>query len=62
MAWLLAIGYVLDLADQGFRRDLVDNALAVVRIKIAEQVTGLPQSKPESLIEDYADGGDWKQL
>ena len=62
VAWLLAIGYVLDLADQGFRRDLVANALAVVRIKIAEQVTGLPQSKPESLIEDYADGGDWKQL
>jgi len=62
VAWLLSIGYVLDLADHGFRRDLIDNAIAVVRLKIAEQAIGLSQSKPRSLIEDYVDGGDWKRL
>ena len=62
VAWLLSIGYVLDMGDHGFRQDLVDNAITVVRLKIAEQVTGLSQSKPGTLIEEYADGGDWKKL
>lgn len=62
VAWLISIGYVLELADQGFRQDLIDNAIAVVRTKIAEQISGMGQSKSPLLVEDHIDGGDWKQL
>ncbi|MBU2644129.1 acyl-CoA/acyl-ACP dehydrogenase [bacterium] len=62
VAWLISIGYVLDLTGQQFRQDLIDNAVAVVRTRIAEQVSGLKQPNPVSLVADYANGSDWKQV
>ncbi len=61
ISWLISIGYVLDLADQGFRQDLIENAIAVVHTRIAEQLSGIRQAESPPPIKDYADGSDWKQ-
>ena len=62
VSWLVSIGYVIDLAEHGFRNDLIENAITVVRTRIAEQLTGLQQTNTAALVDDYGTGGDWKLL
>ena len=53
---------VLKLGDRGFREDLINNGLAMLRYEI----TGLLSSyQTESLalaVDDYQDGGSWLPL
>jgi alkylation response protein AidB-like acyl-CoA dehydrogenase len=62
VARLITTGFVLELLEAGFRKDLVNNAIQVVGNTIAELVANLPGRQSINVIEDYLEQGDWKFL
>jgi acyl-CoA dehydrogenase len=61
-AWAIAIQLVTELASQGFRTDLIENAIQITSETMAELATGIQQGQQVLLVEGYQEGGDWKQL
>ncbi len=59
---LITAEFVLDMANAGFRKDLIDNALQVIRHTIAELTSSFTHLQPVSIVEDYLEGGDWKNV
>jgi len=60
IARLITTEFTFELAEAGFRSDLIDNAIQVVGNTIAEQVSSFTQLTPIQVIEVYRDGSDWK--
>jgi len=60
IARLITTEFTFELAEAGFRSDLIDNAIQVVGNTIAEQVSSVTQPRPIQVIEVYRDGSDWK--
>lgn len=59
---LITTEFILNLSNAGFRQDLVDHAIQVVRTFLAGQLASFQQSTPLTVIEDYQTGADWKRL
>jgi len=62
VARLITAEFVFDLGEAGFRTDLVNNAIHIVRNTIAEQVSSITYLEQIQVVEGYGAGGDWKLL
>lgn len=56
---VVCAGYVLDLQEKGFRRDLVENCIATVRHEVSALVNSFQFDSTTGVIEDYAEESAW---
>ncbi len=56
---LISVGYVLELQDKGFRKDLVDNCISMVKQEVAALITSFQYDNSVQVIDDYSEGSSW---
>jgi hypothetical protein len=59
---IISMNQVLDLAQKGFRKDLIEGALIMLRQDIATLMAGFSFDDKSSVIEDYQEKSDWIQF
>ena len=59
IARLITAEFTFDLAEAGFRKDLIDNAIGVLGNTLRQQVSSFNQFRSITVIEEYQDGSDW---
>ncbi|QMU29623.1 acyl-CoA dehydrogenase family protein [Adhaeribacter radiodurans] len=59
---VVAVGYVLKLAEKGFQKDLIDNCIISVRQEIAGLVSGFNSDNSIKVITDFAENSSWLNL
>jgi len=59
LARVISIAYVLQLAEKGFRPDLVDNCIVSVKQEIVALVAAFNLSNNGQVIPDYAENSSW---
>lgn len=56
---IVCVGYVLELKEKGFRKDLVDNCIATVRHEVSSLVNSFQFDSTTGVIEDYSEESSW---
>lgn len=56
---IISMQMVIDLGDRGYRRDLIDNAVAILRRDVRRLLCSFADSAESTVVEDYRDGGSW---
>ena len=56
---LISMNQVLDLAHKGFREDLIEGAVAMLKQDISKLMAGFSFNNKSSLIEDYQENSHW---
>lgn len=59
---MVSMEFTLNLGDQGFNRDLIDNAVEVLREEIQVLLTGFNTPADTILVEDLDDNSSWFKL
>ena len=59
IARLITLEFTFDLAEAGFRQDLIDNAIGVVGNLLRQQVSAFTHFRFVNVIEEYQEGSDW---
>lgn len=59
IARLITAEFTFDLAEVGFRKDLIDNAIGVVGNSLCQQASSFTHFRSINVIEEYQDGSDW---
>lgn len=59
---IVTAGFVIDLEDKGFRKDLIDNCLISLQQDISNLINSFNSNKGISSIEDYQQGSSWLEL
>ena len=59
---IICAGYVIDLANKGFRADLADNCITSVRQEVAALVCSFKFSNTVNIIEDYTGNSSWMEF
>lgn len=62
VARVVSVGYVLELGNQGFRKDLVDNCITMVQQEISGLLSYFHFDNSVKVIEDYAMDSAWAQF
>lgn len=62
IARVVSVGYVLDMGNAGFRKDLIDNCITMVQQEIAGLMSVFHFENPVRVIEDYATDSSWSKL
>jgi alkylation response protein AidB-like acyl-CoA dehydrogenase len=58
----VTMGMVLKLGDRGFREDLINNGLAMLRYEITGLLSSYQAGSLGLAVDDYQDGGSWLPL
>lgn len=56
---IVCIGHVLDLQEKGFRKDLVDNSIKLVKQEISALFASFHFDNTADLVEDYQENSSW---
>ncbi len=56
---IITMQMVIDLADRGFRRDLINNCLAIMRRDVNALFSSFTDPAAAGVVEDYCDGSSW---
>ena len=56
---VVCIGYVLDLQEKGFRKDLVDNCIAMVKQEVSALISSFHFDNSTGVIVDYQENSSW---
>jgi alkylation response protein AidB-like acyl-CoA dehydrogenase len=56
---IISMQMVLDLGDRGYRRDLIDNCLAMMRREVNLVLTSFSDSADATVVEEYQEGSAW---
>ena len=56
---IVCIGHVLDLQEKGFRKDLVDNSIKLVKQEISALFASFHFDNTTDLVEDYQENSSW---
>ena len=56
------LGYVLDLGEKGFRKDLIDNCISIVKQEISALVSSFKFDNSVKVVEDYSEESPWLQF
>ena len=56
---VVSVGYVLELAEKGFRQDLVDNCIVLVRQEVTALVSSYKFDNQAQVITDFSEGSSW---
>lgn len=59
---IISIGYVLELQEKGFRKDLVDNCISMVRQEVSALITSFHFDNSVNVVIDYADDSSWLEF
>ena len=59
LARIVCVGYVLELADKGYRQDLVDNSIEMVKQEVATLFASFHFDSITNVIEDYQEKSSW---
>ena len=59
LGYTISLNYVLALAEKGFRKDLIENAIAILQQVISKHMTDFSSSNKSNVVEDYQDNSDW---
>ena len=59
IARIVSVGYVLELQNKGFRKDLVDNCITMVQQEISGLFSYFHFENTVKVIEDYSDNSAW---
>ena len=59
---IISMNQVLDLAQKGFRQDLIEGAIIMLRQDISKLMAGFTFDDKSSVIEDYQEKSDWIQF
>ena len=50
---------VIDLGDRGFRKDLIDNCLAMMKREVTALLTSFSDGATPTVVEDYEAESSW---
>ena len=56
---IVSLGYVLELQEKGFRKDLVDNCINTVKLEVATLIGSFHFDNTVQVIEDYTENSSW---
>lgn len=56
---IVCIGYVLDLEEKGYRKDLIDNSINLVKQEISALFASFHFDNSTNLVEDYQENSSW---
>jgi len=59
---IISMNQVLDLAEKGFRKDLIEGAITMLQQDISKLMAGFSFDNKVSVIEDYQENSDWIQF
>ena len=59
---IISMNQVIELADKGFRKDLVENSINILQRDISKLMAGFSTSTTAHVVEDYEEGGSWMSL
>lgn len=59
IARIVCIGYVLELQDKGFRKDMVENSITMVQQEVAALFCSFHFDNSVKVIEDYSEDSSW---
>lgn len=59
LARVISVGYVRDLYEKGFRKDLVDNCITTVQQEVAALVSTFKFANSNKVIYDYEENSSW---
>lgn len=59
---IVSIGYVLELQEKGFRNDLVDNCISMVKQEVSALISSFHFDNPVSVVEDYPTDSSWLEF
>ncbi len=61
IARIFSMGFVLNLGDLGFRSELIDGAMAMLRQEVGAIMESYKFSNTSGVVEDYRENGGWLQ-
>jgi len=56
---VICTGYVLDMLDKGFRKDLIENCINSIKMDIAHLASNLSLDNRTEVVYDYAENSNW---
>ncbi len=56
---IISIGYVLDLEDKGFRKDLVDNCVTLVKQEVLSLMAAFNSDNIVKVVDGYTENSSW---
>src|SRR5690554_930179 len=59
---IISLNQVLDLSQKGFRKDLVEDAITLLRQDVSKLMAGFSFKDKRSVIEDYQENSNWIQF
>lgn len=59
---MVSMEFTLKLGDQGFNKELIDNAVEVLQEEITSILSGFKRSSDADLVEDYMENSSWFNL
>lgn len=59
LARIVCVGFVLELGDKGYRQDLVDNSIAMVKQEVAALFASFHFDSTTNVVEDYQEKSSW---
>lgn len=59
LARIICMGYVIDLAEDGFRKELSENAIIMLRQEISALFCSFRSENSVKAVEEYADNSSW---
>lgn len=62
IARIVSVGYVLELQDKGFRKDLVENCITMVQQEVAGLFSSFHFDNSVKVIEDYSSNSTWSKF
>ena len=59
---IVSVGYVLELDEKGFRKDLIDNCITTVKQEIAGLISSFQFDNSVQVVDDYAEDSLWLEF
>ncbi|MCF6297397.1 MAG: acyl-CoA/acyl-ACP dehydrogenase [Flavobacteriaceae bacterium] len=59
---IVSVGFVIDMGESGFRKDLIDNCIATLQQDISNLINSFNFGNKIKDIEDYQEGSSWLQF
>ena len=56
---IISLNQVLDLAQKGFRKDLIEGAITMLQQEVSKLMAGFSYNNKSTLIEDYEENSKW---
>jgi hypothetical protein len=56
---IISLNQVLDITEQGFRKDIAENSIHVLQQEISKLVAGLSDKSQTKVVEEYEENSSW---